>query len=500
MPRPQINITTSAAAAAATPGQRLGTWFIAAETERGPLVPDPTVPMYSLADFAALYGTRNATYGSATTTYDALDAYWRTGGGAVYLARVVGPAAALGTRTLVDRAGTPLSTLRVDSVGPGAWYNTNVTVAVANGTATSSFVITIAVAGTAVETSPDLFSPSNAVAWSQSSKFVRITDLAAATAAPNNNPAVLSATALASGADDLASITDTHWTAALNTMPPEWGPGLVSKVGITTAAGHAGTMSHASTNNRFALLAGAASSSQGTLTTLAATVQAAATSPEYGALFAPWVTIPPYSGDPANRTIPPTGVAAGLISRQVTNGPANVAAAGANGRASFVIDVQTTYTTAERDILAGSANVNLFRKPYSASLTPPVELYGYNTLALTTSGWRQATSQLLRTRLTDELTQVAEDFIFDQVDGKGQKLAEFNGALRGVLQGHFDSGELYGATPSDAYSVDTTSVNTSQSLAAGQLNARVGIRVSPMAEFVYIDVVKTPITQSLATS
>jgi hypothetical protein len=31
----------------------------------------------------------------------------------------------------------------------------------------------------------------------------------------------------------------------------------------------------------------------------------------------------------------------------------------------------------------------------------------------------------------------------------------------------------------------------------GQLNARVGIRVSPMAEYVYIDVVKTPVTQSL---
>jgi hypothetical protein len=66
-----------------------------------------------------------------------------------------------------------------------------------------------------------------------------------------------------------------------------------------------------------------------------------------------------------------------------------------------------------------------------------------------------------------------------------------------VLQPHFDAGELFGSTAAEAYSVDTTSVNTSQTLAAGQLNARVGIRVSPMAEFVYIDVVKTPITQPL---
>jgi hypothetical protein len=93
MARPQITITTSAASAAATPGQRLGTWFVAAQTERGPLLPDPTTPLYSIQDYAALYGTR-ASLGSVQTTYDQLDAYWRTGGGPVLLSRVVGPAAA----------------------------------------------------------------------------------------------------------------------------------------------------------------------------------------------------------------------------------------------------------------------------------------------------------------------------------------------------------------------------------------------------------------------
>jgi hypothetical protein len=64
MPRPQIQITTSAAAASASPGERLGTWFVAAQTERGPLLPDPSAPLYSLGDYAATYGTRNATLGS----------------------------------------------------------------------------------------------------------------------------------------------------------------------------------------------------------------------------------------------------------------------------------------------------------------------------------------------------------------------------------------------------------------------------------------------------
>jgi hypothetical protein len=366
MPRPQISITTSAASAAATPGQRLGTWFVAAQTERGPLLPDPAAPLYSIQDYVALYGTR-ASLGSVQTTYDQFDAYWRTGGGPVLVSRVVGPAAVTASLNLSDRAGSPLTTLKVSAVGPGAWYNTNITISVANGVAASTFVITVLVAGVAAEVSPDLTSPTDAVAWSQFSKYVRITDQASATAAPNNNPAVLSATALASGADDIASVTDTHWTTALDALPAEWGPGLVSKVGITTAAGHAGTMAHAAARNRFAVLSGGSGASQGTLTTLASTVQAAATSPEYGAVFAPWLVIPPYAGGSGSRTIAPTGVVAGLISRQVTNGPANVAAAGANGKATIVTDVQTRFTDAERDTLAGTAYVNVLRKPYSAS-------------------------------------------------------------------------------------------------------------------------------------
>jgi hypothetical protein len=500
MARPGITINTTAAAAAATPGQRLGTFFVAAQTERGPLVPDFTAPMYSLGDYAALYGSRNATLGSVATTYDLLDAFWRAGGGPVLLARVVGPAAVSALLSLQDRAGTPLSTLRVNAKGPGIWANTHVKVAIANGTASNTFVVSVLIDNVVTEVSPDLTSPSDAVTWSTGSRYVTITDLASATAAPNNIPAVLAATSLATGADDLASVTDTHWTAALNTMPASWGPGLVAKLGIYTAAGHAGTVAHAAASNRLAVLDGAPASSQATLTSLATTVQAAATAPEYAAVFAPWLTIPPAAGGAANRLVPPSSTAAGLISRQVTNGPANIAAAGANGVASYALDVQSTFTDTERDTLNGTAAVNVFRRPYSSSLVPPVELYGYATLWPSRDGWRTVSSQLLRLRLIDELTQIAENFVFDQLDGRGLKLAEFNAALRGPLQAHFDSGELYGATPAEAYSVDTTSVNTPTTLNAGQLNARVGIRVSPLAEQVFIEIAKFPITQSIVSA
>ena len=503
--RPGVTVTTSAAAAAATPGQRLGTLFAAAETQRGPLVADPTQPLRSLADYMALYGGRDATIGSVALTYDMVEAFFRSGGSALLINRVVGPAATTASLTLQDRAGSPLPTVKVSARGPGAWPVSHVTIAVANGVATNTFNISILVDTVQVEKSPDLGSPSEAVTWGLQSKYVTVADLASATAAPNNNPAVLTATAVATGADDISSVTDTQWTAALNAFPALWGPGLVAKLSVTTAAGHAGTVAHAQANNRLALLDAPQGVSQSTLTTLAQTVQAAATAPEYGMVFAPWLTIPPAANGAANRYIPASAVAAGLISGQVTTGPAAVAAAGLNGQAQWVLDtapatsggVGQTFTDAERDALAGSSAVNVFRKAYASSAAPPVELYGYDTLGPNTNGWRQAATQLLRLRITDELLLIGEQFIFAPIDGRGHVFAAFGGAASGVLHAHWEAGELFGATPGEAYAVDVTSVNTPTTIAAGQLNARVEIREITTAENLSFDVVKIPVNQSL---
>ena len=505
MPRPGVTVTTSAAAAAATPGARLGTLFAAAETQRGPLIADTTQPLRSLADYTALYGGRDATIGSAALSYDMAEAFFRSGGSALLVNRVVGPAATTASLTLNDRAGSPLPTLKVSARGPGAWGTSHVTIAVANGVAANTFNIATLVDSVQVELSPDLSSPADAVTWGQSSKYVTVADLGSATVAPNNNPAVLTATALGSATDDIASVTDTHWTAALNSFPSSAGPGLVAKWGTTTAAGHAGTVAHAAANNRFALLDGVQGASQATLTTMAGTVQAAATAPEYGAVYAPWLTIPPPANGAANRYIPPSAVAAGLISAQVTNGPAGVAAAGVNGQALWVLDTAPatsgaagqTFTTTERDALAGSAAVNVFRRAYSSSANPPVELYGISTLAPQSNSWRQVPVQLLRLKITDELLLLGEQFIFSPIDGRGHLFAAFGGACAGVLQAHWEAGELYGTTPSQAYEVDVTSVNTPTTIAAGQLNARVDIRETTSGEWISFDVVKIPVNQSL---
>ena len=214
-------------------------------------------------------------------------------------------------------------------------------------------------------------------------------------------------------------------------------------------------------------------------------------------LFAPWLVVPPVAGGRSNRPIPPSAIAAGLISAQVTDGSANTAAAGANGQALYALDADQVFTSAERDTLNGSAPVNVFRRAYSASSSPPVELYGYNDLGGLGNGWRQASSQLLRLQLTDEMLLLAEQFVFSQIDGRGHKIAEFGGAIAGILLQHYAAGELYGDTATEAFTVDVASVNTPTTVAAGQLNARIQVRISPNAEFVAINIVKVPVNQTL---
>jgi hypothetical protein len=65
-----------------------------------------------------------------------------------------------------------------------------------------------------------------------------------------------------------------------------------------------------------------------------------------------------------------------------------------------------------------------------------------------------------------------------------------------MLTGYYESGGLYGDTPEEAFRVDT-SVNTPETIEAGQLRAVISMRVSPMAELVVIEIVKVPVSQEI---
>jgi phage tail sheath protein FI len=260
-------------------------------------------------------------------------------------------------------------------------------------------------------------------------------------------------------------------------------------------------LNQAQAANKFALLDGADTPSDTTLSAEAdairASVDLTSLSETFGMLLAPWHVISGLTTG-TTRTVPPSAIAAGLIARSDGryNNP-NLPAAGANGESSITLSLsQPSWADAAREAL-NDAGVDVFRDVYGG-----FRLYGYRTLAdtnnLDSAAWINAGAARLRMAIIADLEAISEQFLFSQLDGKGLKIAEFNGALTGKLQGYWSRGSIYGDSASEAFAVDTgPTVNTPATLANNELHAVVGLRVSPFAELAYVEVVKVPITEAL---
>lgn len=491
MATPGTIVNIVATSAPNNPPATTGAFFAIGQAARGAIgVP---VAVSSMTQYVAAFGTR--TFNGATPTlYDALDAFFMEGGTQAYVSRVSGPSAVAATHTLVDRAGSPLSTLTVTALGPGTWGN-SVQVAVANGTVSNTFILTIT-NGTVTEVSPNLSSPTDAVNWAAaSSATVTITNLGSATAAPNNNPAVVAAQSLTAGVDDTAP-ADSAWVTALASFPTDLGPGQVAAPGRTTPTVWNGLIAHAQAFNRFALLDGENTATAATVVSDASTASAAASDPSYGFMLAPWVT---YAGSPPSaavptfpRTVAPSGMVAGLMARSDSGGNnADVAAAGSNGLSRAALGVTQVYSATDRSTLdaAGVGVIRLYRGD--------VQLYGYTSMALDPN-WSDVGNCRLRMQIVDSVRLIGDQFDFVDIDAGGHVASAFGGQITALLQGLWAVGALYGVNPSDAFFVNVgPSVNTPVTAQARQLVAVVGVRMSPTANQVVISITRFPPTVSL---
>jgi len=463
-----------------------GIWFVTGLTDRGPA--DAAGTVRNIAEFEKKYGIRQ----SYSVLYDALDVFFREGGSEAKIARVVGPAPVKALRTLVDRAGAPLNTLRVDAESAGAWGN-NLTVEVINGVTANTFILIIRESGVEVERSPELASPAAAVDWSVVSVNVNVVNLASATVAPNNNPAVVAASAFTTGNDDRVNAVDAQWLAALNLFGRSLGPGQVSMPGRTTTTAHTDLLAHAQSRNRVALLDATDTVSDATLSAAAVAIRAATIHERHGGFFAPWTKAPGILGGSA-RDIPPSALSAGLMSRSDAANSPNVPAAGDNGQARYVTTAKAAFTDTQREAL-NMAGVNISREMYGG-----LRLYGFRTLVdpVLVPSWRSLASARLFMKIISEGEAIAEGFVFDEIDGRGRKIAEYESMLTGMLLGFYNVGSLYGETPEEAFRVETGSmVNTPVTIADGQLKAVISVKASPFAEMVVLEIIKVNNTEVL---
>lgn len=466
------------------------TYYVAGLTERGDAT--EAVLVSSLPDFVDKFGSW-VSYGSV---YDSVAAYFAEGGVRAYVARVVGDSATTGELTLVDRAGTPLDTLTVAAKDPGSW-STRIKVKVDDGSVTNTFKITVLLDDEVAEVYNNLATPAAAVFALQSSTLVTATDESSATAAPNNNPAVLAATALSAGSDDRGSLVAADHVAALDRFTAEMGSGRVAIPGFPASQVGAGIRAHVATKpGRIGLVAPPAA--QTVAQAKAAALEHLGTSnSEYVGLFYPWVKVPDGAG--GTRTVSPEGYVAGVSARShIQEGPWR-APAGEIAIARHVRGVETELTAAQIDDL-NEENVNPIR-----TLAGTVRLYGWRSLSADTVNYRLLTGRDVMNEVSAIGVRKLERFVFGTVDGRGHFQRQIEDEMRAILEPMRTAGGLYERTNPETgdlidigYTVDAgPGVNTPDRLARDEVAVDVALRVSPTAELIRLRITKVSFQTAL---
>jgi hypothetical protein len=484
---PGVKVTTGAVAGPSSPNRApSSTYFVVGLASRGPT--DRAVMVSSLADFQQQFGVR-PTYGNL---YDDVRTFFEEGGTRCYVARAVGPAATTGALStpLMDRASTPVATLSVHATGPGA-YSSDIAVQIVAGSVTNTFTLKVLYQGQVVETYVNLVSPQDAVQRTSSSAWIVVQDLASATVAPNNNPAVVGPVSLAAGADDRANATSTVMVGLLALFQRNLGDGAVAIPGGGDSV-HAGLMAHADAYNRIAILSTARGSDKEDLSSLAASID-----DKRAGLFAPWVRID--DGFGGTRAIPPDGYIAAVRARaHETVGPWR-AAAGDIALSRYVRAVDDVFEKSDSDDL-NSSKVNII-----IGAPTGVRNYGWRSLANDQVNWGMLTGADVLNRVSWEAESRSEQFVFGVIDPKGHLLAALAGVLEGILAPMADANGLYawiddtsGQQIDPGYKVVADATNNNRTTeAANAIYASIGIRVAPSGEMVYLTVTKAGVTARL---
>lgn len=490
-----VKVTSRAARPARGEPTFNGVWFALDFAEQGPH--DEAVKVTSLDDFKKTYGERV----SYSLLHDSLELFFAEGGAEAYVAREIGPAPVKASLTLLDRAGVPVNTLRIDALYVGDYANGaagGLSVQVQDGTNANTFRLIVFENAVEVERFDNLvMDPATSADYAPtrlaSSEYVRGVDLNSATAPPADNPAVLARTNLAGGTDDRAAATDAQVTAALALFKKDLGPGQVSAPGRTTAAVHTLLADHAAANNRTAYLDAPDQASRATLIAAADAIDDLVNSP-YAGIFGSWKTIPGLTPN-TTRAVPGSAFAAAVSSRiDALEGSSGIAPAGEAGAAQYAIDVRIpTGGFSDQDYEdLNDAGVNMSRNFRNRG----VQLYGFRSVT-NDADWISLTHNRLRVSLTARLEARGQKFVFRTINKT--TLADLNDVLSAEILLDYLAGVLFGDTPEEAFFVDTgDTLNTPATAAAKEMHAAAYARFSEFAEAVLLAIIKVPVTAPVA--
>lgn len=426
--------------------------------------------------------TLKTLFGERTTYSTAIDgasaAIVEAGGATWAAARVVGPAAAA--------AEVELSTVTITAKSVGAWAN-GATGGLAAQVKASSSARYIEIreggtTGTVVATSPTTTAIADLVAWSDDNDYVTV----AGASLPNAG----SATNLAGGDDDRASITDADWTAAADLLIERYGPGILVAFDCDDTDAQGALLNHCDSFNRKAWFNLPVDTTKSEALTHIATMQTDFPDVvKHGRWFASWAYCTPIAGEP-ERLVPWSAIDAGIASRLIHTKGVATPTFGPDGAAARIVDrLYNEWTAVERgDLYAEGVNV-------AVDDGATIACWGYKS-GDPESLHSDAHHQTVRMAFRFDAEAILRSFI-----GRGltpSTLASLHGALDGLCQDYQKAGAFYtpdeGVTP--GYRIDVENVNTTETIAARELHAVVAIKQTPTADWVDLMVNVAAITSA----
>ena len=468
---------------------------------QGPV--DAPVLVTTWNDFVKTFGGLNDSYPTTWAAYN----FFANGGRNLYVKRVVGSGASVGSVTITDSASA--TAFKVKTVNPGTWASNYSVQVVSAGVSTrfglnlySTSIVNGASTTNLVESYTDLSmnaSDKNYVlaVVNAFSKYIKITDLdSAKTPAVTLTPAVLS-----SGAADGAALAATDyynletdpisgaWTTfdAINSPIVMYAPDAAYQATGTLASQiHADAVLYASTRSDAFVVVDTTAGN--TVSEAQAEVDAtvsgfgAGSTGNIAAAYYPWVNIP----DPTKTVgvtrlqAPGAAVVGQYLATDASRGPAKTPA-GFNNQIALAVSTEHSFTNAELDTINVSSNpINAIRQVPGAGIV----IMGGRTLDNTPNN-RYINIRRSLIYIEKQISDLTSFALFENNDSR--LWSQIRTVLNSFLLTYWQSGGLRGSNPGQAYFVKCDDTTTSfADLQAGRVNVEVGVALEYPAEFVVV--------------
>ncbi len=455
----------------------------------------PTV-ITSFADYLRKFGGFHALGYLAEAAYIIFNLYR---GKQIVAIRAGGATPVKASVTVNNRATTPAANFKFEAKYPSSTVDIKVKIEdVASDTANVKITLSsVALKITEVYTTVDLRDAAQLAEFNSRSKLVNASLTITAVTGPTGRPAITgSPFTLVSGTDDASTVADGDLGDYLTLLEDEdrWGSGQVLIPGYGVA-NQAAAAAHCELYKRMFLN----DDELGTEYEDAVTDFQAVRS-TYKADYFPWQEMNRFDGTSGKKFFPPSIFAAGECARAdqtvgTHKAPANL------GTVPNVVDVERNSDGTSMI----NSNVRVFLNQRNVNVIGPVagqgiKVYGARVQA---PAGETRVQFIHEQRLLNLIYHTAKQgyayLVFQVIDGSGRIFRDAKTSGQNFLRNLWQAGALFGKTEQAAFIVVCDeSNNPEDELAAGRFNVQLGVKISPTAEQIFVNLDSIPLGQDIS--